>query len=473
MRYVRTAARASAAAAALALPAMASDPARPGFQPLRFNEDWSVFADRTGEQRTDPFDAVKYIRLTDDGAAYVSFGGSARTRLETWNGFNFGAPPSARHNDTFVLGRILLHADLHLGENVRIFAEGISAMSGDRRLPGGRRVLDVNTLDAQNAFLDLRLPFADDASVTLRAGRQELLFGRQRLVSPLDWANTKRTFDGVCGIVSYAGWTFHGFWTQPVPVRKYELSRGDSNSDFYGLHATGALDLIDASLELYWYGLHRDDPVAYNETSGRERRHTLGSRLFGVIGESPFDYDVEGAYQFGEVGPGDVSAFMVAAQVGYRFGDAWSRPRIFAGFDYASGDRSTGGDVQTFNQLFPLGHAFLGWLDAIGRQNIMAFSTGVTFTPIQRLTVNLHGHYFLRARRDDALYNVGGGVSRPGSAGDSREVGSEIDLLLQYQLNRQTSFLLGYSYFIPGDFIKESGPSRSTGFFYAGAEFRF
>jgi hypothetical protein len=27
-------------------------------------------------------------------------------------------------------------------------------------------------------------------------GRQELLYGAQRLISPLDWANTRRTFEG-------------------------------------------------------------------------------------------------------------------------------------------------------------------------------------------------------------------------------------------------------------------------------------
>lgn len=446
---------------------------RPSFQPLRFNEDWSVLSQMTPEQPRDLWDPIKYIPLTGDESIWLSLGGSARTRLESWRNFNFGAPPEARHNDTFLLGRVFLHADLNIGENVRFFVEGKSAGSTNRKLVGGRRTLDVDIVDLQNAFVDLRLPAGPETTFTFRAGRQELLFGRQRLVSPLDWANTRRTFEGFSGILELNDWTVHGFWTQPVDIRKYRFNKRDSDSHFFGVHASGPLQPIDASLEVYWLGLHRAGPVSFNETAGRERRYTIGSRIHGRFGQTGFDYDLEAAYQFGDVGDGDVSAYSVASQLGYRFSDSWSTPRIFVGFDYASGDRSPGGNVQTFNQLFPLGHAYLGWLDAIGRQNIIALSTGITFEPVDKLTVDLHGHFFWRASADDGLYNVGGGLSRPGSAGDAREVGSEIDLLLRYQLDRHTSLMLGYSHFFPGSFIRESGPSRSTGFLYAGAEYRF
>lgn len=453
--------------------ALCAEPPRPAFQALRFNENWSALGQMPKEQRTDLWDPIKYIPLTEDESIWLSFGGSARLRLESWRNFNFGAPPAGKNDDTFLLGRVFLHADLHLGPHVRIFAEGKSAFATDRRLVGGRRALDIDTLDLQNGFIDLRVPLGDEVMATLRAGRQELLFGRQRLVSPLDWANTRRTFDGFSGIVSLHGWSIHGFWAQPVRVLKYEFNTPESSADFFGVYATGPAPYINGTLDLYWLGLHREGPMTFNQTSGRERRHTLGARLGGRVGATGFDYDLEGAYQFGDVGDGDISAFMVATQIGYRFAEVWSAPRVFVGFDYASGDRSPGGNVQTFNQLFPLGHAYLGWIDAIGRQNIIALSSGVTFSPVERLTVDLHGHYFWRANREDALYNVGGGVSRPGAAGISREVGGEIDLLLRYQLDVHTQLMLGFSHFFAGDFVKESGPSRSMSFLYTGLEYRF
>src|SRR5262245_14018815 len=87
---------------------------RPSYQVLRFNEDWSVLARKPADAPPDSFDPVKYMPLDDDEDIWLSLGGGARTRLEGWNNFNFGAPPSERHDDTFLLTRTLFHGDLHV-----------------------------------------------------------------------------------------------------------------------------------------------------------------------------------------------------------------------------------------------------------------------------------------------------------------------------------------------------------------------
>jgi hypothetical protein len=51
------------------------------------------------------------------------------------------------------------------------------------------------------------IPLGDQASVTLRGSRQELLFGAQRLAGPSDFTNVRRTFDGGAGIVRVGDWT--------------------------------------------------------------------------------------------------------------------------------------------------------------------------------------------------------------------------------------------------------------------------
>ena len=66
-------------------------------------------------------------------------------------------------------------------------------------------------------------------------------------------------------------------------------------------------------------------------------------------------------------------------------------------------DLRYGGDVGTFNQLFPLGHAYLGIMDFVGRQNVEAVSLGVVLTPWKRGRVSVQGHGFWRARVEDAL----------------------------------------------------------------------
>ena len=84
---------------------------------------------------------------------------------------------------------MLLHADLRLGKKVRFFAEGKTALATDRTLPGGRRPLDVDEGDLQQAFVDVKTTLSDKSDMTFRFGRQELLFGKQRLVSPLPWGS--------------------------------------------------------------------------------------------------------------------------------------------------------------------------------------------------------------------------------------------------------------------------------------------
>jgi len=441
-------------------------PSRPRYADLRYDENWSVLAGRADAPGGDFFDPVKYIPLDPSGSFWLSFGAQLRERVELWENFGFGAPPGEGHDDTFLLSRLLFHADLHVTPWLRVFAQGKSAFVTDRELPGGNRKSDVDQIDLQNGFLDLNLPEIGGARLVLRGGRQEMAFGAQRLVSPLDWANTRRTFDGGSAILALGGWEATGFWTRPVQVNRYSFNDWGMHDSFYGVYATGPLAGESGIRgDLYWLGLGRDD-ASFNGTSGHERRQTLGARVFGALPGTPLDFEVEGAYQFGEVGAGDVNAFMVASQLGWWLETVVTSPRFFAGFDWASGDERPGGDVETFNQLFPLSHQFYGFIDAIGRQNAVDASGGVVLRPFPATTTTLTGHLFWRAENQDALYSASGAVSRPGSSGSSSWLGAELDLLVRYQLDVHTALLVGYSHFFTGDFLRESGRGRDIDFGY-------
>jgi hypothetical protein len=447
-------------------------PARPRYLDLRYDENWSVLAQEEDAQARDFFDPIKYIPLSESGAYWLSFGAQLRERVELWNNFNFGTPVGEGHDDAFLLTRLLFHADLHLTEHVRIFAQVKSAFITDRSLPGGRRKSDVDEIDLQNGFLDLALPEWGGAKLVLRGGRQEMSFGAQRLVSPLDWTNARRTFDGASAILSWHGWQGTGFWARPVQVNRYSLNEWTKDEFFYGLYANGPLGESAVRGDLYWLGLDRGS-ASFNGTSGHEKRQTLGARLFGVLPGMPLDFELEGAYQLGSVGPGDVSAFMVASMLGWWFETAPASPRLFAGFDWASGDGSPGGDVETFNQLFPLAHQYYGFIDALARQNAVDAQTGVVLRPLPATTATLTGHFFWRADSDDALYNAAGAVTRAGSSGSSPWLGAEIDLLLRYQFDVHTALVAGYSHFFTGEYLRTSGRGRDIDFGYWTLQYTF
>jgi len=257
-----------------------------------------------------------------------------------------------------------------------------------------------------------------------------------------------------------------------VVVDKYSFNESTPDNKLFGVYGTGGLHILPVNLDLYWLGVNNAN-VILNGTSGKERRQTLGGRIWGKIGETRLDFEVEGNAQVGDVGHQDILASMFTAVLGYSPPIASFSPRLYVEFDYASGDNKPGGHVHTYNQLYPTGHSFLGYIDYIGRQNILSPNAGLTLSPIQGLALSLQQYFFWRASEHDALYNKSGGVLRPGDTTTARYVGAETDLLATYSFCRHILAYGGYSHFFTGDFIEKTGPSRDSNFFYTAIQYTF
>jgi hypothetical protein len=232
---------------------------------------------------------------------------------------------------------------------------------------------------------------------------------------------------------------------------------------------------------LYWLGVDNDG-VSFNGTSGHERRQTVGGRLrhnsipnraaFEVEVAGGFGYEVEAAGQFGTLGANDIRASMFSLNGGYKF-DTRLKPHFFVTMDFASGDGDFGGDVGTFNQLYPTNHTYLGNMDYVGRQNIVSPSGGVSVQPASSLAVTVTQYGFWRASVHDGLYNSGGSVVRPGTGITERYIGAETDLVGTYQFDRHLLGYASYNHFFPGDFIRKTGPARSSDYVYGALQFTF
>jgi hypothetical protein len=448
-----------------------SEPNRPAYQPRRFDEDWSVLRGVDLSKTDDGWDRLKFIPLTPGESVWLSFGGQVRERAEYFHQFLFG-DSQPKQSDAYLLSRFRLSADLHVTPYVRVFAEGKSAFATDRELTGGRTTTFVDEFELQNGFADVIIPFGQQASVTLRGGRQELLFGAQRLVGVSDFTNVRRTFDGGAGIVRIQDWTITPFWAELVIVDKYRFNESTPDNKLFGVYATGALHVLPVNVDLYWLDVDNKS-ASFNGTAGRERRHTLGGRTWGKVGSTGLDFEVEAAGQFGTVGRGDIAAGMATGNLGYTFQAASVSPRVYVEFDYASGDGKPGGNVGTFNQLYPTAHSYLGYIDYIGRQNIVSPSAGVSLTLVRDLTLSFQQYFFWRASDRDAIYNKSGAVLRPGAGTTARYVGAESDVFATYNFTRHLLGYAGYSHFFTGEFIRKTGPSRDSDFLYGALQFTF
>lgn len=449
-------------------------PAAPGptYNALRDKDDFSYLDSEPGSYKSDFFDPIKNIRVDDDWR--VSFGGEVRIRLmsET-NVRGFGAIEPAQ--DTFLLHRVFVHTDVRYRNLFRFFVQGVNAMVEDRDFPA--LGIDENRFDFQQAFVDLSV-LGDAVPLTLRLGRQELLYGRQRLVSPLDWANTRRRFDGVKLFWRGADFDVDAWWTKVLVVDRSEgLHREpdeyDEDRDFYGLYFTYKA-VEDHGIDVYFLSQRRtDNAVNANGNRGDLSLYHMGTRLWGKTG--PWDYETEWGGQWGKFAGETIQAWMFTADGGYTLADVPWSPRLGVGVDYASGDDDPTDNVhQTFNQMFPLGHAYLGYADLVGRQNIFDARVDLTAKPTRNLTTKIAYHALWLDESADALYNAGGVATRRVLSGNvSNELGHELDLTASFKLDVHSSVLLGWSHFWGGSFINASGPGEDADLLYLQYVFKF
>lgn len=430
----------------------ADAPAAPSFQNLRYDDSQA-----TREQ------SLYYTKLSLGDASDLSVGGQVRERGETWRNFNF----KDANDDSFLLSRLRLNADLRLCPSFRLFVEGRSAFANDRDLPtpdkSGKRPIDEDVIDLENAFGDLSYTCAGGANSTLRLGRQELSFGKERVIGVGDWTNTRRTFDGARAIFQRGGWRVDAFAVRLVSIQRYQFNDGYSGQDLYGVYATKQLKDLGATLDVY--ALNRFKHNATTNTVD-DNRDTVGARFAGKCGKSGFDYEVEGDYQFGDSGKGSIDAWSVASQIGYNVPDCPFSSRLFAGYDYATGDRNAKDkDNNRYDPLYPTGHPFFGLIDVIGRQNIQDISIGISGEPAKKFKAKIEGHFFERAEKTDSVFDAAGNPVIAGNASAARSIGQEIDASVGYQFDARLLLAVGYGHFFAGSAVKDSnGSDIDTGY---------
>jgi prepilin-type N-terminal cleavage/methylation domain-containing protein len=394
----------------------------------------------------------------------MDVGGQLRLRYhhEIGMGQDVAGPGTRRFEDTvhdFLLTRLRLYTNWKLSDDVRFYVEGIFADVTDDGGTYDPRPIDRNWGDFLNAFVDLRI--TEDA--TLRVGRQELLYGEQRLVSPLDWANTRRTFEGVRLLTKQDDWAIDGFFTHFVPVVPNRLDEADYKQPFYGVYATYS-GWENEIWDFYYLGYDNRHPGAITANFSL---HTFGSRVYGSRGD--WLYELEGGVQVGrQSGLGqDHQAGFATAGLGHKFSRHRWTPTVWVYYDYASGDAAGSDSFNRFNHLFPLGHKYLGFIDAVQRSNIESPNVLVTMKPHDKLEFLLWYWHFMSNTASDIVPAIGG---TPIQRTDSKHLGDELDLLLKYNVSPRTNVLFGWSHFWRGN--KIDAP-RDADFFYTQWELNF
>jgi hypothetical protein len=394
----------------------------------------------------------------------LDVGGQTRLRYhhEVGMGQDVSGPGMLRFEDTthdILLSRFRLYGNWKANDCTRVYVEGIFAEVTDDNGTYLPRPIDINCGDFLNAFIDYEL----QTDMTVRVGRQELLYGAERLISPLDWANTRRTFEGVKLMTAEGDWRADAFYTHFVPVKPFELDEADYDQPFYGLYSTYA-GWENKTLDLYYIGYDYNfagAPIATDFSLD-----TLGSRLFGAKGD--WLYEFEGGVQFGRQSGlfQDQEAGFATGGIGHKFPKHSWTPTVWFYYDYASGN-FPGGDFNRFNQLFPLGHKYFGFIDAVQRSNVESPNVLLTMSPTKKWDFLMWYWYFMANSGSDIIPSLGG---TPVQSTSRTHFGDELDLLAKYKINPRSNILFGYSHFWRGDKILAP---RDADFFYTQWEMNF
>ena len=369
---------------------------------------------------------------------------------------------------------LLLRERVHLGYTpvtwLTVFGEFQSATeSWDRRSPSP----DRDEADLRQASVSLGDPKL--FPVTVKVGRQEMIYGDQRFVGVTDWSNLGRTFDAVK--LHYAGGSFwvDAFCGNVVVPYNRHFDNSNNHDLFSGIYASSQRLLPWQETQVYFLSRNADTHAVSAEamdvpgtpTTARDI-YTFGFRFKSLPGKlSGWDYGLEAAGQLGSIYNStlkkrlDQQAYAIFANAGYTWTNVWATPRLGIGYEGGSGDsNSKDSKNETFDNLFGSNHSFYGNMDLFCERNMHIPRISASLKPTKNLMLSVDYLWFWLADTHDSLYPVSGSGRNSNGYGIhpafNSYVGSELDLVGSYAVTSWCKLQAGYGHFFVGDYIKQS-----------------
>jgi hypothetical protein len=383
-----------------------------------------------------------------------------RARAEGYTGGGF----KPDNSDSYVLTRLLINARVQPTPKASLFVEGMDARGlWKDEAPAGPPFRD--NMDLRQLYLQVG---ADKDPAALRAGRLELGFGDGRLVGALPWANTARTFDGARASFAGTGYRVDAFAASVVKVVQNKFDRNVAGNNFYGLYSSFSQVVPRSVAEPFFFWRRQSGLTNEAGARGTMNFGTLGFRGVGKL-PANFDYDTQLASQHGSLAGESIRAEAAHAALGYTIATMPRTPRLFAEYNYASGDENpTDNKRGTFDQLYPTGHDKYGLTDLVGWQNMKHVRGGVDVAIAKGWSATARYSSYWLANARDALYSGGGAPAARSVTGVAGTyVGREVDLIASGKLKEGLGFSAGLGRFIPGTFLKNTTPGKPYTYPYA------
>lgn len=457
----------------------------------------------------------------------LTISGEIRERYEVRTNASFrsvanGAGQGVKGNESVGSHRLRVGIGYDLTPDVSFFAQISDARYfGSEGAVAGSGAAAVSTQNNNSNGVDLHQGYIQLKNVlvpglSLKAGRQEIIFGDHRLFGNFGWSQIGNAFDGVRFTQSTQAADVDLFWARIVdptavaagaagqPAILFPASstatQSTNTQDIYGAYVT-LKPVKNWTIEPYFFLLQDARAVGASSIltaqAQGQTRHFLGGRVNGKAGGLDFTY--EGNYQFGSIdsqcfrtftaaacgGPGvgtgtgrdaRINASQHAVKTGYTFEAVPMKPRLGFEFNYASGDKCANGSgavngcaegkshFNTADNLYPTNHFHYGYMDLMSWKNMVNYQVmfDVKPSPVSKLQFNYIMHRL--ANTADNWYRAGQ-VAYATSRVTNQEasLGQELDVHYWHTFKEKFKFEIGFGHFFTGKYLENSASAVTNG----------
>ncbi|MEI6087700.1 MAG: alginate export family protein [Bacteroidota bacterium] len=412
------------------------------------------------------FDNFKYLSLGNK--TYISFGGELREQFQNSTNINFGDVPTSYHDISTnqLLHRLMIHANLEVGNNFRFFFQ----LNNTLRLFNNNPVvpeIDENQLGIHQAFAELKLK-----KWKFRFGRQELLYGNNRVITVREGPNTRLTFDGVVIKKEFKNCSLDFFAVSKVISKQYIFDDESLKEGLFGIYGTQFI--LNRKIGFDYYLIDFQSKLRkYNYQSGDESRQTYGARLFSNYKRMNFEF--EGSYQSGKFNNLNINAYNILADLNFLLVPKKSLILGFAA-NVASGDKNRNDqNLNTYNLIYA--KPAYGLAVPIGATNMISLYPYIKINPIQKLNILVQLFFLSRKSDQDGTYSPSMVQNRPSPnliySSKEKVLGEFYVLESNYQITKNLTLSVDASFFKAGKYPISTGNGKDISYLSFKSTFKF
>lgn len=407
------------------------------------------------------------------GKSELIISGTYRLRGEIQQNFdakNYGTDG----NETFLLSRLRLDLEYRFANRLKLFTE-----IQDSQVAGSS-FTDADFQGKNNPFHDpfdinkLYVSYKPIDSLELIVGRQALNIANRRVFGPGDWGNTGRyIWDAVN--IRYAN---NYFSTQAILgyniIHQPDVfpNRNKENANTFASFNT--IKNLPFSLDVFYVNKYdlSGKYTSENGTLGNLNSSYLGGRIQKSVHQLNWMFLY--AYQFGHYSSDRISAQGITTQLSYKLNTSW-KPQILLAYIYGSGDENPQDNKrQTFDGIFSGADTDLySWMNFAFWKNIHQYRADLVLNPTRNISFRSEYHAYFLDMNNDAWYFPGKTMRIDKQGQSGRFIGQEADFTAKVKFTQWLQFLTGYCFFVPGEFVKNTGANPIARWAFAELTFSF